>query len=71
MPIRHLSELNPYDNNRQKPPGSDRASKEKNTGTVKKGNPAGAPTESVRSLAKKAPRSVPKRRAVHRTETAS
>ena len=53
-PIRHLSELNPYDNNRLKPPGSSPVAKEKNTCTVKKGNPAVAPTESVRSLTKKA-----------------
>ena len=52
MPIRHLSELNPYDNNCPKPPGG--AGKEKSTRTVKKGNPAATPTVSVRSLAMKA-----------------
>ena len=37
MPIRHLSELNPYDNNRLKPPGG--AGKEKSTRAVDRDGP--------------------------------
>ena len=49
MPIRHLSELNPYDNNRLKRG----AGKERNIPTVPKGCPV-SETDSVRSQAKKA-----------------
>ena len=55
MPIRHLSELNPYDNNRlKKPHDSAHAGNEKNTLMAKKENPAVAPTKSVRYYANKA-----------------
>ena len=53
MPIRHLSELNPYDNNRLKSPDSVGAGTDKNPLTVKSENPT-APTKSLRSFVKKA-----------------